>query len=349
MSPFSSGSMPPHESTPSHEAAATSAATVGTLLLIIDPQNDFCDFPPHTLALEPLPAPVAATAPAAQQTTGRSPQNSTDASGSHAAVATPAAPAPNTTMVLRPALPVPGADADMRRLGGWIAQNGARIDEIIITLDSHQHFDIAHPYFWRRVDGNGPSVAPFTNIRAADVRRGVFQTANPEHQSRALAYLDALEAAGHYTHMVWPVHCEIGSWGHGIHRAVLTAIDGWQRLRRRPMLPVFKGQNPFTEHYSALRAEVPDPQDEGTQLNRPLLDRIAQAQRFVVAGEAASHCVMATMKDLFAELPPALISRFVLLTDCMSSVTGFERQTRAFLADAQARGATLSASGSFRL
>ena len=29
-----------------------------------------------------------------------------------------------------------------------------------------------------------------------------------------------------------------------------------------------KGENPWTEHYSAVLAEVPDPADEHTQLNR---------------------------------------------------------------------------------
>ena len=35
------------------------------------------------------------------------------------------------------------------------------------------------------------------------------------------------------------------------------------------------GANPWTEHYSAVQADVPDPQDPATQLNRALVERNA--------------------------------------------------------------------------
>ena len=114
-------------------------------------------------------------------------------------------------------------------------------------------------------------------------------------------------------------------------------------------MSVIKGTNPYTEHYSALQAEVPDPQDPSTQLNMPLLERIAAAYQVVIAGEAGSHCVAYTVRDLFAHLPAENLKRFVLLTDCMSPVSGFEQQHAAFLQEAADHGVLLANSGEFQL
>lgn len=235
----------------------------------------------------------------------------------------------------------------MMRLAGWLDNNVSRIDEVVITLDSHQYFDIAHPDCWRT--GNGGMIAPFTPISSASVRAGQFRTADPAFQDDALKYLEALELRGRYTHMVWPVHCQLGSWGHGIHYAVLGSLERWQRQRLRAVTSVIKGTNPYTEHYSALQAEIPDPADPSTQLNTHLIDRISAAERVIIAGEASSHCVAYTVRDLFLHLPAKNLESFVLLTDCMSPVSGFEIQHAEFLEEARSRGVSLRSSQNFSL
>jgi len=276
-------------------------ATRNVQLLVIDPQNDFCDLPAAWHGMQP---------------------------GSGAALA--------------PALPVPGAHADMLRLAQCIAAQGAAIDAITVTLDSHQHHDIGHPGFWRT--GDGAAVPPFTQISAAQLRAGAYVPRNASALPRVTAYLDALERRGRYAHMVWPVHCEIGSWGHGVHASVLAACAAWQQQRQRAMATVFKGMNPWTENYSALQAEVPDPDDPTTQLNTCLLAALDSADLLLVAGEASSHCVRATTEHLLAHLRGGRPGRIVLLTDCMSPVAGFEVQHQAFLAAAQAQGVQLATS-----
>jgi len=267
-------------------------------LLIIDPQNDFCDLP-----------------------------------ASHCP------PDPATGQACQPALPVAGAHADMQRLAGFIRQMGGAIDGITLTLDSHHRVDVAHPPFWRT--GGGQAVSPFTPIRADDVRAGRFVPADPAHLPRALAYLDALESRGRYTLMVWPVHCQIGSWGHGVHADVLAACNAWEDASLRPVHVVNKGSNIWTEHYSALEAEVPDPHDSGTLLNGPLLRRLDAAQTLWVAGQASSHCVKATVEHLVAHLPSGRPQRLVLLTDAMSPVSGFEAQAAGFAQAMRALGVRL--------
>ncbi|MCW7539253.1 isochorismatase family protein [Aquabacterium sp. A7-Y] len=271
-----------------------------THLLLIDPQNDFCDLPAEWCPLDPL-------------------------SGAR----------------LGPALPVPGAHADMQRVAQLIDAAGGGLDQITVTLDSHHRIDIAHPAFWSAPLGE--PVPPFTAITAAQVRAGQWRPREAGALPRALAYLDELEARGRYTLMVWPVHCEIGSWGHNVHSAVRAAYNRWEEATLTSVHKVVKGDNPWTEHYSALLAEVPDADDPDTQLNRALIERLDEADLILVAGEASSHCVKATTEHLVANLG-GRPDRVVLLTDCMSPVAGFEAQHAAFLADMRARGVRLATS-----
>jgi nicotinamidase-related amidase len=268
-------------------------------LLVIDPQNDFCDLPEAWRPLDPI-----------------------------------------SGKPLSPALPVPGAHADLQRVADLIRKAGAGLADITITLDSHHRVDIAHPPFWMLADG--AAVAPFTPITAAQVRAGAYRPRDATALPRTLAYLDELEARGRYTLMVWPVHCEIGSWGHAVHAGLHDAYADWEVMHLSNVAKVTKGENPWTEHYSALLAEVPDTDDERTQLNTDLLQRLVGADRILVAGEAGSHCVKATITDLAEQLGPECPRRITLLTDAVSPVTGFEAQQRAFLAAMQSRGATLA-------
>jgi nicotinamidase-related amidase len=263
-------------------------------LLIIDPQNDFCDLP------EPF--------------------RPTLADGKRAT----------------PSLPVPGAHEDMLRVAELIDTVGAALNRITVTLDAHQRLDIAHPGFWQTAAG-GP-VAPFTAIAAADVKSGRYLPRLPGSQERVLAYLEQLEARGRYRHMVWPVHCEIGSWGQNVHGALRDAYNGWEERHLRSVSKVTKGENPWTEHYSAIRAEVPDPNDAATLSNTALVAELGRADTLYVAGEAGSHCVKATVEHLVAELPSEAARRLVLVTDCMSPVPGFEAAYQGFLQDMQGRG-----------
>jgi nicotinamidase/pyrazinamidase len=266
-------------------------------LLIIDPQNDFCDLPPANCLVDP-----------------------------------------HTGQVLAPALPVRGAHADMQRLARFIDAASPGLSDIAITLDSHHRLDIAHPPFWQT--GTGAAVAPFTPIRAAQARAGAYRPRDAAALAQTLSYLDELEARGRYTLMVWPVHCEIGTWGYNVHADVRAAYGRWEERHLRVVKKITKGSNPWTEHYSAVQAEVPDPRDPDTQINQTLIDQLDQADMILIAGEAGSHCVKASTEHLVEHLPRP--ERLVLLTDCMSPVSGFEAQQDAFLAGMRSRGVRLA-------
>jgi nicotinamidase/pyrazinamidase len=237
----------------------------------------------------------------------------------------------------RGSLFVPGADEDMSRLASFVRSARQRLDEVVITLDSHPTVGIERPTFWRRGDG-GP-VAPFTQITHAQVAAGEYAPIDSFVRPKVMAYLHALESQGRYKLMVWPVHCVVGAWGHNIHGAVLEAVAQWECQVQRGAFKVLKGQNPLTEQYSAVRAEVPSQDDPRTQTNRELIEKCRPSGLLFVAGEAASHCVAATLDHLFEEFSAAEISRVVLLKDCMSPVTNFESHAEACYARVLARGA----------
>lgn len=253
-----------------------------TRLLVIDPQNDFCDIPGA-------------------------------------------------------ALPVKGANADLTRLASFMRQAGEEIDELTVTLDSHASIGIERVTFW--LDAQGAAVAPFTQIIADDVRQSRYRPRDAALTEQVIAYLDKLKGRGRYHLMVWPVHCVVGTWGHNVHEDVATQIAQWESRRQRPCLRVLKGLNPMAEQYSAVQAEVPVFNDPLTQPNLALIEAARPGDgTLLVAGEAASHCVAATLRDLLATMSPAERARVVLLEDCMSAVDGFEAQAAQFFAEAAAQG-----------
>ena len=251
-------------------------------LLIIDPQNDFCDIPGA-------------------------------------------------------ALPVSGASDDMKRLAKFMRSAGDVLTDIVVTLDSHPSVAIERTTFWKTASGG--AVSPMTQVTEKDVRAGRYLPRDEALTDAVLTYLNALESGGKYTLMVWPVHCVIGTWGHNIHEAVATELAAWEMRSQRGALKVLKGLNPLTEQYSAVRAEVPREDDKTTQTRQELIDRLVSGDGFLfVGGEASSHCVAATMTDVFQYFTAEQLHRTILLRDCMSPVTGFDKAQDEFLASAEALG-----------
>lgn len=227
------------------------------------------------------------------------------------------------------ALFVAGAQADISRIAALVKR--AELSQIHVTLDTHHLLDIAHPLWWCDSEGNSP--APFTIIK--DLTQ--WHAANPAYQKRSAAYVSALAQNARYPLCIWPPHCLIGSAGHAVASELFEALCAWETRTGQSMDYVRKGENPFTEHYSAIAADVPDPNDPATLPNQALLASLAQADEVLVCGEAGSHCIANTVRDLVAHGIPA--QKLTLLTDGFSPVAGFEHLQAAFLAELEAAGA----------
>ena len=238
------------------------------------------------------------------------------------------------------ALFVPGAEQDVERMASLIRQHGDRIDHVVVTLDTHHLFDIAHPLFWR--DGGGNHPAPFTRITADEVETGrwVPQFA-PE---KARQYVRDLEADGQFEHFIWPEHCLIGSRGAALHNTLLDALKHWSRQRERDYTAVQKGLYPLTEHFGIFRAQVPDPAVPETQLNTALIADLDRFDTIYLMGEARSHCVANSLKQLM-DFAPALVPKVVVVTDCTSDVTGLGHLADPIYGEARTRNVRFTESG----
>ncbi len=215
------------------------------------------------------------------------------------------------------ALYVKDAEKDISRLGAFITQYPDRLDHIIMTQDNHHVIDISHPVFWEDSEGNLP--AAFTEINTDDIKKGTWR---PRFEKeKAITYISDLESQGEFPHVVWPEHCITGSYGAAIVDEIMEPVKRWAR-EGRYFDVVTKGTNPFTEHFGALMANIPIKNYPETQLNTELVKTFNLFDTILIAGEAKSHCVATTIKQMLNI--DGIARKLVILEDCMSDVTGFE-------------------------
>jgi nicotinamidase-related amidase len=231
------------------------------------------------------------------------------------------------------ALYVPGAKEDMQRLKKLITDNSRAISHICVTLDTHPVNDISHPSFWMDVQGRFPT--PFTQITSREVASGKW---TPRfHVAEATLYLTALEVQGQFPHFIWPEHCLAGSTGAALDANILEAIHGWALKTGKNYQAVIKGTHPLTEHFGIFMAQIPIENAPETQLNTSLISTLAAFDYIYLAGEARSHCVATSLKQLL-DFAPELARKLVIIEDCMSDVTGLGHLGEPIYAQARTAG-----------
>ncbi len=233
-------------------------------------------------------------------------------------------------------LSVKGAVEDTQRTIEFIKTNADQLDAIYITQDWHQKEHIAHASWWVDADGNPP--APFTNISAADVESGKWKAKNPAYQAHSLQYVQQLEAGKKYTHTIWPEHCIQDTPGADLPDNLKQALAAWEKQTSKKVIYVKKGSNTHTEQFSALKAEVPQEGDSGTELNTALIKELDKYNRIIVAGQALSHCVAASTMDLIAPKTGIDPAKVKVLGDCCSNVYKCEHLGDEFTRKARERG-----------
>lgn len=222
---------------------------------------------------------------------------------------------------------VPNADEDMKRLSKFIREY-SHINEISITMDTHQYYQIFHKLFW--VDKNGNELPDFTEISVEDITTGRYKTTNPEHMVWAKYYINKLEQDGKYNLTIWPYHCIAGTLGATICEDINEAIKLFAISKVEKVNYYFKGINPYTEHYSAMKPEVKADIEDNDSRNSVLLADMSVADNIYIAGEALSHCVANTINDII-DFDVIDTSKLVVLTDASSSVNGCEHLSKIFM------------------
>jgi nicotinamidase-related amidase len=235
---------------------------------------------------------------------------------------------------------VPGADEDMIRLAELIKTEGHRFNDLHFTMDQHHRRDVGHPLFWQDSEGNRPEVVknglpnPIV-ITVEDIENGIWIPELAFLLPRMKEYVRTLRDNGRYALTVWPEHCIIGTLGACFVDPINEAIDHWERTQPGAIADIVtKGSNWTTEHYSAVKADVPDPDDPTTDLDireDGLVKTLEMCDWVVIAGEARNFCVANTILDIADFFGDEQAKKLVFLEDCMSDVPGFDDKTEAFL------------------
>lgn len=265
-------------------------------------------------------------------------------------------------------LAIPTADEDAARIAKLLTEHATKINRVVATMDSHQKLHIAHPGFWLSGEDSKTHPSPFTIISSQDIVDGKWKPrtdikippqtidanvfsgfgevldndATIDLCKYAIEYTKRLEEKGKFKLCIWPEHCLIGSPGHCMVDVVFDAVKQWSQTTGSSVEWVLKGQSLLTESYSAIEAEVP--LDEATSFASGLQSSLEKSDRLIVCGQAMSHCVNYTTRSIIEHWPKEKISNITLLTDCASSVPGFEEAGDSFQKEMSELGVELKTS-----
>jgi nicotinamidase-related amidase len=215
---------------------------------------------------------------------------------------------------------VPGAVEDTGRAVEWIYRNLDRITGLHFSMDTHRVYQIFHPGWWVDKDGEHPE--PFTTISTGDVRSGRWMPI--AHPRACQEYCRKLESTGKYVLTIWPYHTLLGGVGHALVPALMEAAIFHAVARRRQTHFETKGTHAMTENYSVLSPEVRELDGQAVgSFNAPFFQMLMEYDRIYIFGQAKSHCVLATLKDIQTEIEsadPDLARKVWILEDAMSPV-----------------------------
>lgn len=223
-------------------------------------------------------------------------------------------------------LGVPGSHKDVEQIIRLIYEKMENITQIAFSLDTHQPYQIFHPVWWRNGEGKHPE--PYTIITAEDVAKGRWFASNPLDQKKSEDYVQKLEKASKKALCIWPYHCLEGTDGHAMESQLAALLQFYSVAKHSPLTCLTKGQDPYSEMYGIIRPEV----DCGA-CSSELLELLPGFDEIWVAGEAKSHCVLESVRQICEHYSDRrdMTEKLVILEDCMSCIPGFEEETeRAF-------------------
>jgi len=207
-----------------------------------------------------------------------------------------------------------------------LKEKGSQFDEIIVSTDLHQVFDIGHSCFWINSKGKHPE--SFTAISHGDFISGKWYCASKEDNKNVEIYLKSLSFRNK-EHMIWPEHCVIGTNGSNIFEPVLTELNKWSKTNNKSINYITKGLFNLSEYHGIFGPAVEFPSfGKDAMFNFDLQRFILNFDNIVVTGEAKSHCVGESIEQLISgygtEYQNDLCKKIKVLEDCMSNIVSFK-------------------------
>ena len=72
--------------------------------------------------------------------------------------------------------------------------------------------------------------------------------------------------------------------------------------------------------------------------------KLKKSEKLVICGQAMSHCVNYTVRDIVENWPKGEVGKITLLEDCASSVPGFDAASEQFIRDMKDAGLNVETS-----
>lgn len=224
------------------------------------------------------------------------------------------------------ALAVPGSIGDVERITRFIYNNMGGISSIMCSLDTHTAHQIFHPCWWANSAGDHP--APYTVITFDDVAANRWRPVMGD-PCLSIQYLKELEKAGAGKKQlcIWPYHCISGTEGGTLENEFAKMVYFHSVARSSVNHMIRKGYDAYSEMYGIIKPEY----SMKNLINTPVINAIEKYDEIYVVGEAASHCLMESVKQIaeyFANRPE-VTQKITILEDCTSPIAGYEADTAA--------------------
>lgn len=220
-------------------------------------------------------------------------------------------------------LEVPGSIGDVERITRFIYNNMDGITNIMCSMDTHYPFHIFFPSWWRDADGNSPDAG--TNITYDDVDKGKWRPVYGKLQD-SLTYLQKLEELAKKTLCIWTYHCIHGTEGFDLENEFAKMVYYHSTARKTIPRIIPKGTDFYSEMYGIIKPEYSKKNIKNTKV----LNAFQEYDEIYVVGEAASHCLMESVKQIAEEYAtrPEITSKITILEDCTSPIQGCEQMTQ---------------------
>ena len=264
------------------------------------------------------------------------------------------------------ALSVDGASREANAVADLVLRLGSDISSITATLDSHQRNDCSIHTTWKVNQGGNPP--PFTIISHDDIKEDRYVPLWKSvpwdgklisSKEWGLIYTKALKDNDRPQLCLWPVHCQVGTWGNNIYPVLHNAYDSWCNKTTKFINYVVKGEFPYAECYSAFGPDIPLANQHETSFNKQLYLHLLNHDKILWTGWAGSHCLRFSALDAIkhsqACKDSSFVNKCIFFEDACAPVTDipgasykFTEWRRDFLNEVANLGATVTNTRDFK-
>lgn len=221
---------------------------------------------------------------------------------------------------------VPGAEKDCEVIASMLHHYW---DEVIVSMDMHSMHSMYHDIFWSKDKDHSVQFEGFGRVTKDNFMVEFF----PDNNDYVNKISKILERSGYID--IWPVHCVTGTYSASIENRIAEQLGFWSVRASKPIHYMFKGTNPFKENYSMFtnKRQIKKINYIFNSTCTHLLD---DTLTIYVCGEAASHCVKETVKDIinkYCNLPDCYFNTNVtikLVTNATSFIHGYKHVKQNF-------------------